>query len=482
MRMDLQTALSSIADVAEAHSEPLAVDRLMSRMRRRRTARAVGTSALGVGAVGAVALTGTAIVQGWWTAPPVSSAPPSPSIGGFPAVTASEPFRCGEPVPAVQDPEGDADLHFEPLASQAPQTTEETSEWGPLEGFTVAAEGSLLFDATLVNGSTQDLSARVPVQLPVWMWVVQDGVVVGEAGQATNDIYMGDETLVVPAGGTAAQPGSAEWLGTCGPDLAPAFPSDPVGQANATPIWTPSEALPPGEYDVYLEEPLPGDFVDEPSGPNIRLVGGPYRLTIGPAGTPASALGPPRPLDQLVISAGGLGDPQVHQDILLGPAGLPDPATPSPADVIRWDPAACTAAVEPGRWIPVYPDQPDPRGQLRAPFSVHVVDGQVAQVDIRTAGPRTTGGVQVGSTLAEVRSAQPDATLRTPTGDGTAPIDEWILQHNATVIVIEVATNRDGSSYWTPDEVDRVVAIALVSGSPYNTYLSPVWGSDPCRD
>ncbi len=92
MNLDLHDALTALADTGPHRAAPTA--RLLTRVHRRRASRAVATSAVGVGAAGALAVTGL----GWWpeaphpaaaTSLPTAHATPAPDVPPVPGSTAA---------------------------------------------------------------------------------------------------------------------------------------------------------------------------------------------------------------------------------------------------------------------------------------------------------------------------------------------------------------------------------------------------------
>lgn len=181
---------------------------------------------------------------------------------------------------------------------------------------------------------------------------------------------------------------------------------------------------------------------------------------------PAIATAPP-PLETLVITAAGLGP------LALGSAV---PTEPSADDVIWLDGEACAGTEAPARWVAAYPDGSMANGMPGAPFDVWVLDGQVLRVEVGTAGPRTSGGIQVGSTLAELRAAHPEMAV---VESGETAIEVWGVQDGANSLLVEVSTNAEVADWWTDGDVGRVVAIVAMTGVPDQWYY-PAWGGDSC--
>lgn len=181
---------------------------------------------------------------------------------------------------------------------------------------------------------------------------------------------------------------------------------------------------------------------------------------------PAVATAPP-PLETLVVTAAGLGPLALGSTV---------PTEPSADDIIWLDGEACAGTDAPARWVAAYPDGSMANGSPGSPFDVLVMDGQVLRVEVLTAGPRTSGGIQVGSTLAELRAAHPEMAL-VPSGERA--IELWVVQDGPNSLVVEVSTNAAVADWWTDDEVGRVVSIVAMTGVPDQWYY-PAWGGDFC--
>lgn len=205
-----------------------------------------------------------------------------------------------------------------------------------------------------------------------------------------------------------------------------------------------------GTYDLYvLAELLRGDLTTLEWTDSRTVVGGPVEVTIDP--DPA--------VEDLVITPAGLGP------LMLGesPAGTP---------VVRWDGTACAGTDVPGRWVAAYPAGENAIGGASLPFTVQVLDDRVVRVEVHTPGPRTISGIQVGSTLADVRALHPELTLLSADGD----VEAWGVTDGEHTFAVEVAANPPGGGLWSDAEVGRVLAMVAAAG-PYD---HPAWGADTC--
>ncbi|MCU1430975.1 MAG: hypothetical protein JWP95_80 [Actinotalea sp.] len=476
MRIDLERALGSIADAAESSASPVRVDRVLTRMHRRRTGRAVASSAVGVGAVGAIALGASALTRDGLPGPvattpsPTATTEPTTAPTAEPAALppvmgASGPFECGAPVPTLDDPPGQAELRFAPLATHLPnalRTGQEPMD-GQLDGMSMIEGEELVLDAVLVNDTAGDVDVTVPATAPLGIWLVQDDVVVGSVpiSQTSELVTDADGNPVDPHRTLAGGPGT-QWSQYAGGGVVDCVSAD--------------DPLPAGTYDVYITEGLfvnLGQNVLTTRRPDVTAVGGPYALTIEP--NPAAPTQPP-PLDSLIIDVGGVHhvDPEAGWDPITFVDPLP--AEPAPADLIRWDPTYCEGTDVPGRWIASYPDATDIGGNPSPPFWLGTFEDRITRIDVMTPGVRSLGGIQVGATSAGLRAAHPDLTLVAPLNPDQ-PVELWQQQHNELTLVFEVAVQVPGAEYWQPEQVDRVVAISAMAGIPAGY---PATGTERC--
>jgi hypothetical protein len=136
MSVDLERAFEDIAGAAQRQAPAMPVDRLVTRLRRRRAARTATTTAVGIGAVGGLVLAVPDVLDGAFTwddaAPPVGQptdtpAPTDPSPTPTPTPTGT-PDPTPSPTTPVQTPVETPDT-TQPAVSELIVTT---SGLGPL--------------------------------------------------------------------------------------------------------------------------------------------------------------------------------------------------------------------------------------------------------------------------------------------------------------------------------------------------------------
>lgn len=225
----------------------------------------------------------------------------------------------------------------------------------------------------------------------------------------------------------------------------PADVTAPSETATGSPTSSPAPA-----------EPLEPEPVESPTAGGAP--------SAGPTSVPA---GPPE-LDGLVVGADGLGPLTL---------GSPLPTEPAPQDMLRRDPDACAGTDAPLRWVAAYPEVARPHYPVPdAPFRVWDDGTRVTRVEVLAPGPRTAGGVQVGSSLEEARLAHPSLT-RLPVG--TWDIDVWAVSSGGRTLVLEVAADPDGVGRWSAAEAGTVLALVAVEGAPVEGY-QPAWDGEVC--
>lgn len=408
------------ARAADAHTQRggLPTTAMAGQVRRNRRIRTGALAAMATVAVGGVAWAGSAVaglgdpIQP--AQPPITTPPDnSPSANAGPA--------CGSAI-------GDVPVFDEPPL--VIEVTLDDARLDPAESLTgrvVLAMTDETYATLIPDGMLEDLD----------YWAVQGGAVVGYGRGSLVDGT--SQTLSGRHGATAM---ASIQLQPCAGDAA---------------------TLAAGDYQLFASMPLigAGDGKGDEAVSRTVLVG-PWPFTVFVESSEEQPEGPPA-LEDLVISFEGLG-PLRFVD--------PLPTSPGPADVVRWDEQACAGTEVPGRWVDAYQT---PAGTAR-PFTVWVFEDHVTRINVRTPGPHTTQGIEIWSTLAELRAAYPDIALLSTAQDSGAEVDAWAIQDGEGTVVFEVAANSQNAR-WNPDQVDRVVAIAVLSGIPYDY---PAWGDENC--
>lgn len=203
--------------------------------------------------------------------------------------------------------------------------------------------------------------------------------------------------------------------------------------------------LPGAPLSLYVLDPTVSATDDGAASATPHLAfGGPWPVEVR-----AAVEEPSLPaLTDLVITPQGMGPLVVG-----GPVADAQP-------VVRWEENLCvttegeTVIETRGGWVSGYGDDP-----FDAPFSV-IVDRDTAgepvfAVEVLKAGPQTEGGIQVGSTLAELQAAHPEVRLATPSnGD---PIEVWVVEQGSGALVFEVSVDTEGYS-WEPGLIKLIRA------------------------
>ena len=426
MSEDFEAGLRDLhSRVADVHAiwSGLPIPAMVNRARRNRRIRTAAASAVATAAVVGVAWVGSAVT---------GLGDPAPLQPAEPTHTAVPGSYSG---PACDTSIGDVPVFDEPpLVIELTLDDDALDPAEPLTGrVLLAVADGLDFDLIEFDGMLEGLDYTA----------VQEGVVVGYGRGALID-------------GT--------WQTLSGRQGVTALASIQLRPCDG------ASALAAGDYQLFASMPVTAVGGEEDDPPDGRtILGGPWPFTVAGASAPEpQSTGEPQAeglpaLNDLVISFDGLG-PLRFVD--------PLPTSPGPTDVVRWDEQACVGTEVPGRWVDAYQT---PAGTAR-PFTVWVFEDHVTRIDVRRPGPHTTQGIEVWSTLAEVQAAYPDVVLLSTAQESGEIVDAWALQDGERTLVFEVAANSQ-KAVWNPDQVDRVVAIAVLSGIPYNY---PARGGELC--
>lgn len=485
--IELGRAMQDAADAALGDRPVVGAAGVVSRVRRRQAVRAAGTGTVGMAAVGAVAVAG--MQGGWWqdgapVATPTTAdvtSRPTPPPGAWPAVQIAEgeAFECGQPVPTILDPAGEADLHLDAtIAREAPFDPEDPAwDWQPDPAGMAPIGGSVLtqgdywwLEATLVNDSGETLVGGEQGWAEPTAVIVQDGVMVGQiAEEAQLAMYVPPGPLTLEPGAHERSRGTVRWT--------------------ACPAGSGVTALPGGEYEVYVlrwvgtEAPhrVPSesdpDVLVETIGPLVGLVGGPYPVTLQGGVVPSSIdllneymceNRPPGGAEDVQLSFEGLVGFGCHAGTVL-PIGWEIPDEPPSTSMLRWNPEYCAESPTPGRWVEVWTQV-----TARSPyFEVDVVDRQVVRID--TFMESTPEGIRNWSTLDQVRHTYPGLELVAPDSETGYGVDAWAVTEGGNTLVFEIGVDPA----LVGDRVGTVVAISLLA--PGNPYDRPATGSAMCR-
>lgn len=141
-----------------------------------------------------------------------------------------------------------------------------------------------------------------------------------------------------------------------------------------------------------------------------------------------------------------------------------------------WKADACAGTDVPGRWVGPFPE-------VFGPYSLWTDNsGELTRIDVWSKGPHLEGGIGIGSSLAELQSAQPDATLiASPAASGDMAL--WQINDANGIVVLEIS--NDEKVYQKPDGTILAMSI-LAAGDPHGFLDSharsyhPAYGGEVC--
>lgn len=438
MSYDLRRGLSALGAEEHAAADPLPVDTLRTRAHRRRTVRAAATTGATLAVVAALTVAAIALPSSDPLPPahtPTPTTPaPEPAPEPLPEWAPGTTFdgaapACGEPVPDLIDTGVGADAGRTPITVTVDEP-ELSGRW----------TGSVTVPVTVTGPVDEPMWSRGPALL-----IVRDGVVVGgAAAEGTGFVY-------------GTEDGALTW-----PDTVLAL-TDCAG-----------DPLPVGEYALYPVaelariDPVTLDFDPD----TLTVVGEAVTLTVQPldrAGLDAliDRDGPER----LVVTTAGIGPLTV---------GLPPETNPGRA-MIYPVPGYCRELRESygepydpvydgTDWFPVGYDSTGDGREL--PFAV-AAGGRVERIDVQSDRLATSGGIRLGSTLAELRAAHPEAV-----GSGAGFLTEtWTIQDERGTLVFEVIA-WDESADGDGAALDEPVVIGIrIYSRDRDEWAGAIYGS-----
>ena len=156
-----------------------------------------------------------------------------------------------------------------------------------------------------------------------------------------------------------------------------------------------------------------------------------------PTPSPTVPAPPTKPaVDDLIVSPAGLGP------LLVGAA---PPVTDPALDILVFDPAGCPPdqGPVPGIWVTNYPDQTYFNGRSGPPFRAAVNDaGVVSRIDVWAEDIATDRGVTIGSAVADVSAAYPDASEIVDFERALV----YVIRGSTGTLFIEIDTMTDGGA------------------------------------
>jgi hypothetical protein len=184
--------------------------------------------------------------------------------------------------------------------------------------------------------------------------------------------------------------------------------------------------------------------------------------------TPTPTPEPTRPaFADLEVTTEGLGTLRIG-------GTLPDTDDPETA-MVAWDADWCVnedlGITEPDPLAGGYLADPSyPTDAGLSPFYVGFTGDVLDRVDVRSSQIPTDGGVRIGDPRSDITTAHPDAVWAL-----SREISEvYVVTGTNGILLIEASTDP-GYEYWTPDQVDKVIALTVV---PVGTVPFGVSASD----
>lgn len=407
---DLTHALGAAADAATAHLTPIPVAPVVARIRRRRTVQYASQGAIGIAAAGGLVVAGVQLANRPPTPPATTGPSPTPT-----SLAEAVAVRCGADLDEYAQPEGAPVL-------------------GP---FVAVPDGTAVADR--------------PV--PIWMYASAGADDARRLGsRATYALVLGGQVVALPAEGWVD-----EGLGWDGGPTLNRWPEVPF--AACRPDGTLGDPPAPGTYGLvaFLVPEDGADWV-VPMASDMSLV-----TLAEPTDEPAAPA-----LDSMVLTWDGLGD---------GPTALRlgDPlVSGEPGALVAWEEDTCLVVAQPGgdriedSWVSTLRDGTDVFGRRATGFAALVDgDGLVRGLEVLAEGPHTEAGIQVGSSLDDVRAAYPGVTMigQSP-ASGAIPAQEvWAVTQGDRMLTFHVYDGAPLATGWFPVAADTVASIGLQLGT-----------------
>jgi hypothetical protein len=173
--------------------------------------------------------------------------------------------------------------------------------------------------------------------------------------------------------------------------------------------------------------------------------------------------------------------PPALAHLTLTPNGLGDLRLGAPvasSDLVNYGRHACPSS---GGWLPRYAQSSDTSGgQQLNPFDVDTRAGSrtaaVTAVFVWSRSIRTSQGIHVGSSLADVRAAYPHAKVTVSSAS-----DLYVVKGSRGQLVLEVSRNNEyGRGEWPPNVLGTVVWMDVVAAGSEPEPLAGSNDAGPC--
>ena len=135
---------------------------------------------------------------------------------------------------------------------------------------------------------------------------------------------------------------------------------------------------------------------------------------------------------------------------------------------VTWDASKCyQAGVSPavgtpgvGAWLPSYPDVVIEK-QAMSPFSLYTVgdveNGPIESLWLWTSEMKTSKGISIGNSLAQLQAAYPHFDATIPSGEVTV----YTVEGSVGQLIFELATPSENGMIWSAAQLGTVQVIHL---------------------